>query len=31
MDKGDIYPEEGLLRETQINILLAKKEDKGSN
>jgi len=29
MDKGDIYPEEGPLRETEIIFLLAKKEDKG--
>jgi len=29
MDKGDIYPEKGLLRETEVNILLAKNEDKG--
>jgi hypothetical protein len=29
MDKGDIYPEEVPLRETEIIFLLAKKEDKG--
>lgn len=29
MDKGHIYLEEKLLGETQVIILLAKKEDKG--
>ncbi len=30
MDKGHVYPKEGLLRETQGVRLLGEKEDKGS-
>lgn len=29
MDKGDVYPEEGLFGKTQINFLLATEEIEG--
>ena len=31
MDKGDVHPKKGLLRETQGLCLLGKKEDQGSD